>query len=41
MEKHLKIGSAENAADTLRIHFEWVAEDKLIVVGYCGAHLNF
>jgi hypothetical protein len=41
MEKHLKIGTADNAADTLRIHFEWVAEEARIVVGYCGKHLDF
>jgi hypothetical protein len=41
MEKHLKIGTADNAADTLRIHFEWVAEEARIIVGYCGRHLDF
>jgi hypothetical protein len=41
MEKHLKIGTADNAADTLRIHFDWVAEEARIVVGYCGKHLDF
>jgi hypothetical protein len=41
MEKHLKIGTADNASDTLRIHFEWVAEEERIVVGHCGKHLDF
>lgn len=41
MEKHLKIGVSDNAADTLRVHFEWLAEDKQIVIGHCGRHLDF
>ena len=41
MEKHLKIGVAENTADTLRIHFEWLPEEKVIVIGHCGGHLDF
>jgi dsDNA-binding SOS-regulon protein len=41
MDKHLKIGTADNQADTLRIHFEWVAEEKRIVIGHCGKHLDF
>ena len=41
MDKHLKIGTADNAADTLRIHFEWIADEKRIVIGHCGKHLDF
>ena len=41
MEKHLKIGVAANAADTLRIHFAWLADDCRIVIGHCGCHLDF
>jgi hypothetical protein len=41
MEKHLKIGVADNRAETLRVHFEWLAELKQIVIGYCGGHLDF
>ena len=41
MDKHLKIGTADNASDTLRIHFEWIADEKRIVIGYCGKHLDF
>jgi hypothetical protein len=41
MEKHLKIGVADNRAETLRIHFEWLADDRLIVIGHCGEHLDF
>lgn len=41
MEKHLKIGVADNKAETLRVHFEWLSDKRLIVVGYCGGHLDF
>ena len=41
MEKHLKHGIKDSAAETLRIHFEWLPEDKKIVIGHCGKHLNF
>jgi hypothetical protein len=41
MEQHLKIGVADNSANTLRVHFVWLAEEKLIVIGHCGCHLDF
>jgi hypothetical protein len=41
MEKHLKIGIADNASDTLRVHFDWSSSDEKIVIGWCGKHLNF
>lgn len=41
MDKHLKIGTADNSSDTLRIHFEWIAEQKRILIGHCGKHLDF
>lgn len=41
MEKHLKQGVKDSSAETLRIHFEWIAEDKKIVIGHCGKHLDF
>lgn len=41
MDKHLKIGTADNQSDTLRIHFEWIADEKRIVIGHCGRHLDF
>ncbi len=41
MEKHLKYGVKDSAAETLRIHFEWFAESKRIVIGHCGKHLDF
>lgn len=41
MEKHLKIGVKDSASETIRVHFDWVAEEKLIVIGHCGPHLEF
>ncbi len=38
MWKHLKIGVKPSAAETLRVHFEWV--DNKIVIGHCGSHLD-
>lgn len=41
MERHLKHGVKDSAATTLRIHFEWISEQRLIVIGHCGKHLDF
>ncbi len=41
MMKHLKFGVKDSRAETLRIHFEWLADEKKIIIGYCGAHLDF
>lgn len=41
MEKHLKHGVKDSVAETLRVHFEWLAHEKKIVVGHCGKHLSF
>lgn len=41
MEKHLKHGVKDSPAETLRIHFEWLPDERKIVVGHCGKHLDF
>lgn len=41
MEKHIKIGVKDSLAETLRVHFEWVADEKKLVIGHCGKHLDF
>lgn len=41
MERHLKHGVKDSAATTLRIHFEWFADQRQIVIGHCGKHLDF
>lgn len=39
MFKHLRIGVADNIAETIRVHFHWDSEKSTIVIGYCGPHL--
>jgi hypothetical protein len=41
MVKHLKIGVKDNAGESIRVHFEWFAEHKRIVIGHCGPHIPF
>ncbi|WP_279611117.1 hypothetical protein [Burkholderia gladioli] len=41
MEKHLKHGVKDSAAETLRVHFEWIASEQKIIIGHCGKHLDF
>lgn len=41
MEKHLKHGVKDSLAETLRVHFEWLASEKRIIIGHCGKHLDF
>lgn len=41
MIKHLKHGHKDSLADTLRIHFEWIPDEKRLVIGHCGKHLDF
>ena len=40
MMRHLKIGVKESDAATFRTHFHWDAEDKVVVIGHCGGHLD-
>ncbi len=40
MMKHLKIGVKPGVTDTIRVHFEWVASQRIIVIGHCGRHLD-
>ena len=39
MSKHLKVGVADDATQTIRVHFEVVQEEGKIVIGHCGRHL--
>jgi hypothetical protein len=38
MWPHLRVGNKESTAETIRVHFEWIAEERKIVVGWCGEH---
>ena len=40
MMKHLKIGKNPGIAETIRVHFEWDASKRIIVIGHCGRHLD-
>lgn len=39
MQRHLKIGVAQNTEQTLRVYFHIDNHNKKIVIGYCGEHL--
>lgn len=39
MLRHLKIGVEDDETKTIRVHFHWDSDKKLIVIGYCGPHL--
>lgn len=41
MLKHLKIGRKDSVAETIRVHFEWFADERRIVIGHCGPHIPF
>lgn len=41
MWKHLKIGVKDSVVETWRLHFEFDAVTKRIVIGHCGKHLDF
>lgn len=38
MWRHIKIGNAHTTAETIRVHFEWIAAERRIVIGWCGEH---
>jgi hypothetical protein len=38
VSKHLRIGTKDSVAETLRIYFEWDAEDGKSVIFHCGQH---
>lgn len=40
MNAHLKHGIKDSAAETLRVHFAWDAEERRVVIGHCGRHLD-
>lgn len=41
MDRHLKYGVKDSIAETLRIHFDWSASEKKLIIGHCGKHLDF
>jgi len=41
MWRHLRIGVSEGASEGWRCHFDWDADAKQIVIGWCAWHLDF
>lgn len=41
MMQHVKIGVKDSAAETIRVHFKWDAQEQKLVLGHCGPHLDF
>ncbi|MDF2075909.1 hypothetical protein P2Q70_15125 [Pseudomonas mendocina] len=39
MLRHLKIGKADDKRLTIRVYFEWLPDEQIIVIGHCGEHL--
>lgn len=39
MWRHLKIGVADDMRLSIRVYFEWIPEERKIVIGHCGEHL--
>lgn len=40
MNRHFCLGKARDPSRTLRIHFDWDADDKLLVIHHAGKHLE-
>lgn len=40
MMAHLKIGTKDSRTETWRAHFLWDADERKIVLGHCGKHLD-
>ncbi len=38
VSKHLRIGTKDSIAETLRVYFEWDVDDKKSVIFHCGQH---
>lgn len=39
MWRHLKIGVADDQRRSIRVYFEWMPDERKIVIGHCGEHL--
>jgi hypothetical protein len=39
MWRHLKHGVADTTVESIRVHFEWLGDQRLLLIGHCGAHL--
>lgn len=39
MWRHLKIGTKDAAEESIRVYFDWIADERKILIGHCGEHL--
>ncbi len=39
MWRHLKIGAKDAAEESIRVYFDWAADERKILIGHCGEHL--
>ena len=39
MWRHLKIGAKNAAEESIRVYFDWAADERKILIGHCGEHL--
>ncbi|MEZ4449877.1 MAG: hypothetical protein R3B09_10400 [Nannocystaceae bacterium] len=39
MWRHLRIGASDTTEDSIRVHFDWLADERQILIGHCGEHL--
>ncbi|EIL90718.1 hypothetical protein [Rhodanobacter spathiphylli] len=39
MYRHLKVGKADDERKSIRVYFEWLSNEKKVVIGHCGGHL--
>lgn len=39
MWRHLRHGVADTTVESIRVHFDWLADESLVLIGHCGAHL--
>jgi len=39
MYRHLKVGKADDERKSIRVYFEWLHDEKKVIIGHCGSHL--
>lgn len=39
MYRHLRMGKADDERKSIRVYFEWLPDEKKVVIGHCGSHL--
>ena len=39
MFRHLKVGKADDERLSIRVYFDWLPDERKIVIGHCGEHL--